>query len=76
MACGAGHELSRPEVLDFFALTISRVMPKSYYQAWYETKVCVSRYLCVCLGVLCFFRCVCVTGVCVGDCRFPQELWR
>lgn len=40
MACGSGHELSRPEVLDFFALTISRVMPKSYYQAWYETKVC------------------------------------
>merc|ERR1712195_444686 len=35
----AGHELSKPEVLDFFALTISRVMPKSYYQAWYETKV-------------------------------------
>jgi 1-pyrroline-5-carboxylate dehydrogenase len=35
----AGHELSKPEVLDFFAHTIARVMPKSYYQAWYETKV-------------------------------------
>ena len=35
----AGHELSRPEVMDFFAKSIARVMPKSYYQAWYETKV-------------------------------------
>lgn len=35
----AAHELSRPETLDFFAKLIARVMPKSYYQAWYETKV-------------------------------------
>ena len=35
----AGHELSRPEVMDFFSKSIARVMPKSYYQAWYETKV-------------------------------------
>jgi 1-pyrroline-5-carboxylate dehydrogenase len=34
-----GHELSRPEVLDYFAWLIARVMPKSYYQAWYEVKV-------------------------------------
>jgi len=35
----AGHELSRPEVLDYFACLIARVMPKAYYQAWYEAKV-------------------------------------
>lgn len=35
----AGHELSKPENLDYFAKLIARVMPKSYYQAWYETKV-------------------------------------
>jgi 1-pyrroline-5-carboxylate dehydrogenase len=35
----AGVELSKPEVLDYFAKLISRVMPKSYFQAWYETKV-------------------------------------
>eukprot|EP00656_Telonema_subtile_P029297 TRINITY_DN32445_c0_g1_i1.p1 TRINITY_DN32445_c0_g1~~TRINITY_DN32445_c0_g1_i1.p1 ORF type:complete len:554 (-),score=172.13 TRINITY_DN32445_c0_g1_i1:87-1748(-) len=35
----AGHELSKPEVMDFFAHLIARVMPKSYYQAWYEVKV-------------------------------------
>jgi len=35
----AGHELSKPEVLDYFAWLIARVMPKSYYQAWYEAKV-------------------------------------
>lgn len=34
-----GHEMSRPEVMDFYAWLIARVMPKSYYQAWYETKV-------------------------------------
>jgi 1-pyrroline-5-carboxylate dehydrogenase len=35
----AGHELGTPENLDFMAQTIARVMPKSYYQAWYESKV-------------------------------------
>lgn len=35
----AGHEMSRPEVMDFFALLVARVMPKSYFQAWYEVKV-------------------------------------
>jgi len=35
----AGHELAKPEVMDFFAHLIARVMPKSYYQAWYEVKV-------------------------------------
>uniref|UniRef100_A0A7S1ANL2 Aldehyde dehydrogenase domain-containing protein n=1 Tax=Noctiluca scintillans TaxID=2966 RepID=A0A7S1ANL2_NOCSC len=35
----AGHELSRPEVMDYFAWLIARVMPKGYYQAWYEVKV-------------------------------------
>jgi len=35
----AGHELGQPESLDFMAKLISRVMPKSYYQAWYEVKV-------------------------------------
>jgi 1-pyrroline-5-carboxylate dehydrogenase len=35
----AGAELSRPEVLDYFAWLVARVMPKSYYQAWYESKV-------------------------------------
>jgi 1-pyrroline-5-carboxylate dehydrogenase len=35
----AGHELARPEVLDFFACLVSRVMPKAYFQAWYEVKV-------------------------------------
>jgi len=34
-----GHELSRPEVMDFFATLVARVMPKSYFQAWYEVKV-------------------------------------
>lgn len=35
----AGYELSRPEVMDFFAKLVARVMPKSYFQAWYEVKV-------------------------------------
>lgn len=35
----AGNELAKPEVMDFFAHLIARVMPKSYYQAWYEVKV-------------------------------------
>lgn len=35
----AGHELSRPEVMDYFAWLIARVMPKSFYQAYYEVKV-------------------------------------
>jgi len=39
-----GHELSRPEVLDFFATLVARVMPKSYFQAWYETKVTADFY--------------------------------
>ena len=30
----AGHEMAKPEVHDFFAKCISRVMPKSYFQAW------------------------------------------
>lgn len=34
-----GHEMSKPEVRDFFATLVARVMPKSYYQAWYEVKV-------------------------------------
>jgi len=39
-----GHELSRPEVLDYFAMLVARVMPKSYYQAWYEVKVTADFY--------------------------------
>lgn len=39
-----GHELSRPEVMDFFAMLIARVMPKSYFQAWYEVKVTADFY--------------------------------
>jgi len=35
----AGAELSTPANLDFMAQTIMRVMPKSYFQAWYEVKV-------------------------------------
>ena len=35
----AGHELSRPETMDFFAKCIQRTMPKSYHQSWYEVKV-------------------------------------
>jgi len=35
----AGAELSRPEVMDYFAWLVARVMPKAYYQAWYEVKV-------------------------------------
>ena len=35
----AGHELSRPDTMDFFAKCIQRCMPKSYQQAWYEVKV-------------------------------------
>jgi len=35
----AGNELSKPEVLDYFAWLVARVMPKAYYQAWYESKV-------------------------------------
>lgn len=35
----AGHLLGHPDTLNFFAKLIARVMPKSYYQAWYETKV-------------------------------------
>jgi len=35
----AGQELSSPDTHDFFAKLIQRTMPKSYYQAWYETKV-------------------------------------
>lgn len=34
-----GNELSKPEVMDYFAWLVSRVMPKSYFQAWYEVKV-------------------------------------
>lgn len=40
----AGHELSRPEVMDFFAKLVARVMPKTYFQAWYETKVTADFY--------------------------------
>eukprot|EP00929_Paragymnodinium_shiwhaense_P067506 TRINITY_DN3396_c0_g1_i1.p1 TRINITY_DN3396_c0_g1~~TRINITY_DN3396_c0_g1_i1.p1 ORF type:complete len:559 (-),score=127.25 TRINITY_DN3396_c0_g1_i1:371-2047(-) len=39
-----GNELSKPEVLDYFAWLIARVMPKSYFQAWYETKVTADFY--------------------------------
>lgn len=35
----AGNELSKPENMDYFAWLVARVMPKSYYQAWYEVKV-------------------------------------
>ena len=35
----AAVELSSPEVMDFMAKCIMRVMPKSYFQAWYEVKV-------------------------------------
>jgi len=35
----AGTELSAPEVHAFMAKLIQRVMPKSYYQCWYEVKV-------------------------------------
>jgi len=35
----AGAELAKPESLEYFAKLIARVMPKSHYQAWYETKV-------------------------------------
>merc|ERR1719261_1870158 len=40
----AGHELSRPEVMDYFAWLVARVMPKSYFQAWYEVKVTADFY--------------------------------
>lgn len=39
-----GAELSKPEVLDFFAKLVARVMPKSYFQAWYEVKVTADFY--------------------------------
>jgi len=39
-----GHELSQPEVHDFFAVLVARVMPKTYYQAWYEVKVTADFY--------------------------------
>jgi len=35
----AGAALSEPSVHDYFAKLIQRVMPKSYYQCWYEVKV-------------------------------------
>ena len=30
----AGHELSQPNTMEFFAKCIQRTMPKSYQQAW------------------------------------------